>query len=297
MQDKKKNQTFKNFNLDESPYEIELEFINLSDFFKGCSDNPFNGHTHSYYQIIWFQKGEGVHYVAFKEYPVKENTLFFISPGQIHHFERNTCFEGVMIHFSQSFLTDDESSENIFLKYNLFNAFDSVPYFTITHEITGKLHYLTDELHSEIENTDAFAYCDYLKYLIKMFLIHIQRNGIRDKGEPLCITNQANRTFVKFRQLLELNYRHNHTVKEYASMLNISSKTLTNSVAESSSFTPLKLINERLVLEAKRQLLYSALTSKEIAFRLGFEDPSYFVKFFKRQTGYLPTSFRKQKNN
>jgi len=54
----------------------------------------------------------------------------------------------------------------------------------------------------------------------------------------------------------------------------------------------LKIINDRVILEAKRQLLHSSLKIKEIAFYLGFEDPSYFVKFFKRQTGYLPAEFR-----
>ena len=74
--------------------------------------------------------------------------------------------------------------------------------------------------------------------------------------------------------------------------MNISTKTLTNSIAESSRSTPLKLINERIILEATRYLLYSSLKVKEISYLLGFEDPSYFVKFFKRNTGYLPIEFR-----
>ena len=74
--------------------------------------------------------------------------------------------------------------------------------------------------------------------------------------------------------------------------MNISTKTLTNSIVESSRSTPLKLINERIILEAKRYLLYSSLKVKEISYLLGFEDPSYFVKFFKRNTGSLPIEFR-----
>lgn len=72
----------------------------------------------------------------------------------------------------------------------------------------------------------------------------------------------------------------------------MSVKTLTNSVGASSFSTPLKIINDRIILEAKRQLCYTDLKIKEIAFRLGFDDPSYFVKFFKRQTGILPAEFR-----
>ncbi len=54
----------------------------------------------------------------------------------------------------------------------------------------------------------------------------------------------------------------------------------------------MKIINDRIILEAKRQLCYTDLNIKEIAFRLGFDDPSYFVKLFKRQTGILPAEFR-----
>ena len=83
-----------------------------------------------------------------------------------------------------------------------------------------------------------------------------------------------------------------HTVKEYANHLNVSVKTLTNSVDASSCSTPLKIINDKSILEAKRQLCYTDLKIKEIAFRLGFDEPSYFLKFFKRQTGILPAEFR-----
>lgn len=67
---------------------------------------------------------------------------------------------------------------------------------------------------------------------------------------------------------------------------------LANVVHECSSHTPLQLINDRILLEAKRLLRYSDKKIKDIANDLGYEDPSYFVKFFKRQTGMLPTEFR-----
>ena len=169
---------------------------------------------------------------------------------------------------------------------------NTVPYYNVTPENIQRLAYITEEMETESRNINTFAHKDYLKYLVKMFLIYIQRIGQRGTGIPLCINNSSNRTFVQFRQTLEHHYRHIHTVKEYANYLNVSTKTLTNCVYESSHSTPLKIINDRVILEAKRQLLHSSLKIKEIAFYLGFEDPSYFVKFFKRQTGYLPAEFR-----
>lgn len=264
----------------------------MPDFFHKNGDAPKQAHIHTFYQIIWFQQGAGVHYVDFKEYPITDNTLFFISPGQIHYFDDNNSSKGIIIHFNESFLSDEGSSENVFLKYNVFNAFDAVPYYKIMPKDSQRLEYIAEEMKLEKENIKAFAHKDYLKYLVKMFLIYVQRTGERGTGIPLCINNSSNRTFVRFRQILEHHYRQMHTVKEYANHLNVSTKTLTNCVYESSHSTPLKIINERIILEAKRQLLHSDLKIKEIGFYLGFEDPSYFVKFFKRQTGYLPAEFR-----
>lgn len=288
-----KREVFTQYDLD-SVSQMQFEMTELSRLFAENGSHPYEAHIHSFYQIIWFRKGTGVHYVDFKEYPVADNTMFFISPGQIHYFETGRQVEGVVIHFNESFLSDEGSSENVFLKYNVFNAFDASPYYLIRRENAGKLALLVNEMEEETRNEGLFAHSDLLKYLIKMLLIYVQRTGERGHGLPLCINNAANRTFVRFRQSLEHHYRSMHTVKEYAAHLNVSTKTLTNCVYESSHSTPLALINDRIVLEAKRQLLHSSLKVKEIAFQLGFEDPSYFIKFFKRYVGSLPAEFREQ---
>lgn len=271
---------------------IQFEMLRMPDFFDENGNHPFEAHLHGFYQILWFKKGMGVHHVDFKEYPVCDNSLFFISPGQIHFFDRQSRTEGIILHFNESFLSDEGTSENVFLKYNVFNAFDSVPYYHVADEDAKRLEGIVISMEREEENAGLFAHRDYLQYLVKLFLIEVQRVGRRGTGVPLCVNNSSNRTFIRFRQMLEHHYKRMHTVKEYAGHLNVSVKTLTNSVYESAHTTPLKIINDRIVLEAKRQLFYSDLKVKEIAFGLGFEDPSYFVKFFKRQTGFLPAEFR-----
>lgn len=288
----RKNEVFTSYDLDNNLDEIQFDLIEMPSFFYENGDAPKHAHIHTFYQIIWFQRGSGVHYVDFKKYPITDNTFFFISPGQIHYFDSNQDYRGIIIHFNECFLSDEGSSENVFLKYNVFNAFDAVPYYTMNLDAVKRLDRILEEMRCEVSEYESFAHKDYLKYLVKMFLIYVQRMGHRGTGIPLCINNSLNRTFVRFRQMLEHHYRQIHTVKEYANCLNVSTKTLTNCVYESSHNTPLKIINERIILEAKRQLLHSDLKIKEIAFYLGFEDPSYFVKFFKRQTGYLPAEFR-----
>lgn len=272
--------------------KVRMELEIMSKFFSENGDHPCRPHIHSFYQIIWFRRGHGIHYVDFKPYPVASDTLFFISPGQIHYFDGNSDYEGVIIHFDESLLSDEGSSENVFLKYNVFNAFDAVPYFHVDNDEAERLASLVDDIRGEMEQEEAFAHRDCLQYLVKLFLINIQRSGRRGEGEPLCVSNSAHCLFVRFRMMLEHHYQEIHTVKQYADRLNVSSKTLTNSVAVSAHTTPLRIINDRITLEAKRLLTFSDMKIKEISYALGFEDPSYFVKFFKRSTGQLPLEFR-----
>ncbi len=273
-----------------SGLELELHFMPKFFHENGCGDMP--PHVHEFYQIVWFRRGKGTHRIDFVDYPVTDNTIFFISPGQIHAFDGNEDYSGVIVLFNASFLVDEETSESIFLKYNVFNAYDSVPYYNVSEDEAERLMLLVNEMNREYSLTGAFAHKDYMQYLVRLFLIRVQRSGERREIPKLYVSSIANRTFVRFRQLLEQNFHSVHTVKEYADMLNISSRTLTKYVGESAHISPLHIINDRIVLEAKRQLQHTALSVKEIGFALGFEDPSYFVKFFKRMTGRMPSEFR-----
>lgn len=273
-----------------SGLELELHF--MPHFFHENLCGSMPPHVHEFYQIIWFRRGKGTHRVDFVDYPVTDNTIFFVAPGQIHAFDGNENFEGVVVLFNASFLVDEESSESIFLKYNVFNAYDSLPYYKVSEAEAQRLMAIVEDMDKEYSLTGAFAHRDYMQYLVRLFLIRVQRCGERKEIPPLYVSSVANRTFVRFRQLLEQNFRRAHTVQEYADMLNISVRTLSKYVGQSTYRTPLQMINDRIVLEAKRQLQHTSMSVKEIGYGLGFDDPSYFVKFFKRLSGRMPTEFR-----
>ncbi len=276
-----------------SGLELELHFMPKFFHENGCGMMP--PHIHEFYQIIWFQHGEGTHRVDFTDYPVTDNTIFFVAPGQIHAFDGLDNYEGVIILFNANFLADEETSESVFLKYNVFNAYDSVPYYKVSNEETERLMALVDEMNMEYSLTKSFAHKDYMQFLVRMFLIRVQRGGKRGEEPELYVPNIANQTLIRFRQLLEKNFRSLHTVQKYADLLNMSVRTFTKYVNQSAHRTPLEIINDRIVLEAKRQLQHTSNNVNVIGYELGFEDPSYFVKFFKRLVGMLPTEFRQKK--
>lgn len=275
--------------LDNDGFHID----HLPEMFDYDTKDNSRAHVHTFYEILWFQEEGGVHTVDFHSYNVEANSLFFLSPGQVHHFDGNTRHKGVALRFCTDFLKDEKDDEDIFIKYNVFNAFDSSPYCVIKEDkVIVNLKELIVKMEEEQKKVDNFGHLDLLSSLVKIFLINVHRHGQKKGTLPLDTVKPSHRLFVLFRKMLEQEYFHLHLVKDYANKLNVSTKTLSNSVIECSNKAPLTFINDRVLLEAKRLLRFTDLMVKEVAYRLGYEDPSYFVKFFKRQTGVLPSEFR-----
>ncbi|TNF41496.1 MAG: helix-turn-helix domain-containing protein, partial [Bacteroidetes bacterium] len=96
----------------------------------------------------------------------------------------------------------------------------------------------------------------------------------------------------QFNQLVDKYHAQIHHVKEYAELMGESPVQLNRAIKSVSGKTASDLIIERLILEAKRLLLFSDLSNKEVAYKLNYDDPSYFTRIFRRKTGYTPTEFR-----
>lgn len=267
----------------------------MPDLFRHSTINDCSAHVHSFYEILWFQEGTGRHTVDFIDYQVKPGTIFFLSPGQIHHFDVREGYKGIAIKMCND-LMKTSSPDNLFLTYNSFYTYDSAPYYLIDEATARTLQTLVDEMEEEAGRHGEFGNIDLLKSLLCIFLVKIQRLGIRETGTSLSNLKPSHQLFIRFRQLVEQEYSRLHTVQEYADRLNVALRTLSKCVGECAQRSPLTFINERIILEAKRMVKYTNMMIKEIAFELGYEDPSYFVKFFKRQTGYLPSDFRELDN-
>lgn len=267
----------------DNPKGNGVEIVHMPSFFTSKPDiETSRAHVHPFYEIVWFRKGKGVHSVDFMDYPVSDNTIFFISPGQVHSFDGNQDSEGIVMKVCTHLLNDGVTGDRRLLKYNVFNAFDSVPYKKISNECAKVLSHIINFIEEEERNSAEIGHTDYLQSLVTMMLIQIQRDQLEQSVTVFSPNRTAHRIFLAFRREIENNFRTMHTVKEYADKLNVSTKTLSNYVAECSEYSPLELINNRVILEAKRMLRYSDKMVKQIASELGFDDPSYFNKFFKR---------------
>lgn len=278
---------------------FELRY--LPEFFDSEEGQTvYDTHTHSFYEIIWFQEGGGTHYVDFVPHPVKENTFFFISPGQLHSYDHSRQ-KGVVIKFIPSFLNDESATEDIYLKYSVFHAYDTLPYLVIDDESRIRsISHIMRSIEKEITLQGLFGHHRIMQALTRVLLIVFERsvrkasltNNADEWDKPTTYNQNVHAHFVKFRRALEKEYHHMHNVKDYAELLGVSTKYLNMVVKQCSRKSPLQIINDRILLEAKRQLKYSNKLIKDIAHDLGYEDPSYFVKQFKREIGMLPSDFR-----
>ena len=142
-----------------------------------------------------------------------------------------------------------------------------------------------------MQRKHLFGYEDLIRFSLKSFLIILER--IHQGGKRYIKFSSRNELlFAKYKNLVEENYAKNLTINKYAAILNISSKTLTNITKEIVGKPASKIIAERIVLEAQRLLRFTSLQISEIAFKVGFEDASYFVKYFKRHIGVSPSHYR-----
>lgn len=276
----------------ETPSGSGFNIDYMPDFLYRGEIDDGTPHVHTFYEIIWFQGGEGRHFVDFQEYPVCPGSIFFLTPGQVHHFDGSSDYRGLTIKLCTDFMQSSGDDVDLFVKYNVFHTFDTTPYYIIDESTAAELQILVKEMETELAEGPSFGHIDVLRALLKLFLIKVHRHGHQEGELRIDDLKPAHKLFVQFRRMLEKEFTSMHTVQEYADGLNVAVRTLNKSVNECSGRSPLTFINERIMLEAKRQVRYSNLMFKEIAFNLGYDDPSYFVKFFKRQTGYLPSEFR-----
>ena len=273
---------------------MEIQIKNIPDCLIDMEAMGNRLHSHDYYQLLWFWQGTGSHQIDFNDEEVSPQKVFVVSPAQLHQFKDLESPEGIIIQFDEGFFSKMDDNLDSIIKYSVFNTLHLSPYYLIDSETEERLKGIAAEMNREKSDVEKFAHDNYIYNLVKMFLIIIIRDGLRTDHKHIYNNSAAYQYFINFRKELDKNYKRYHTVQQYATALRMSAKTLTKRVLQYCGQSPLELINNRLIVEAQRMLKSKPMLIKEIAYELGFNDGSYFVKFFKRQTGLLPSEFKEK---
>jgi AraC-like DNA-binding protein/quercetin dioxygenase-like cupin family protein len=247
-------------------------------------------HRHSYYEILFFSSGTGKHMIDFDTHEIKPQSIHFVAAGQVHAMSRSADTKGFVIAFSKEFMFLNATDISILNEFPAFNK-TAQPVLSLPEEVFQETEGLINDMEREFNGTNPYkdkmlgAFICILLLKCKS-LLQITGNEKNDIA--------SRQVLLRFNDLLEEKFIELHKVNEYADLMNLSPNHLSETIKKITGKTAGELIQDRLILEAKRLLLHSAITAKEIAYHLNFNDPSYFSRFFKTNTGLSPEEFRKQ---
>lgn len=277
------------YHLNEGDRKGSLRVFESDSYLEHHGPKAFKAHRHSYYQLIWF-KTAGYHFIDYQTFRHPENALFFVDKGQVHYFCTQSENKGYLFHFNDSFLNRFEFNNENWSHYRLFHELSS-PYLELSGELLNKIEQLKELLIEELNN-HAFNADKQAYFLFRLILLNLERIK-RNQNRSLIETKGEFNEIARFHELAGQNLTKSLPINYYSSEMGMSSKKLTNLVSKHLGNTPANIINEKKAVEAKRLLSNSNLSIKEIGYQLGFNQATYFTKFFKKLTDYTPKEFRK----
>ncbi len=247
-------------------------------------------HRHSSYVLVFFTKGSGTHEVDFDVFSIQPGSMFFLQPGQMHHWNLSDDVNGFVIFYSQEMYNLYFGQKTI-ADYPFYSSVDNKP--EMVFEVS-ELKAILPYFESLIVETQSNQLLKQDKIMNLLDIIHIEI--ARKYSEThLHEAHSYNVKIKNFEVLLENNFKTEKAPFFYASQLNITLKHLNRICNEMLQKTTTEVITARIILEAKRMLMDKKFTVNEIATELGFDDYSYFTRLFKKHTGMTPTDFRTSK--
>ena len=271
--------------------QAKMSFFDISDISAIQKMHPEalqEMHCHNFYSIFWFNSGEGTHIVDFDEYEIEQGTVFFLSPKPIHTYRNLSNVEDFLLKI------DNELQGRS--KTKMFDHANGFAHCKISEAAKEKMMPIVKLMQeaSTLQYEDKSLQASYFASLLSLLLIDMIRLGEWGESSFSNVSSDSFQVYAKFVQMVEDNYIESHAVKDYIEKLGVSQTTLNQYTQQYAKTTPLKIINNRIILEAKRLLRYSTTRTKQIAFYLGFKDDSYFAKLFKRNVGMSPVEFREK---
>lgn len=242
--------------------------------FEGTEDPDIEWpHRHSFYSFVWFTKGSGFYVVDFQEVEIKPQRLFLVNTKQIHNWEYSSNSEGYILMF------DSILGRELGIT-SLPSSID-IPSFYIPILESCFLYLINEsDLKDDLSEMTIKTGIQYLYSIIKRITQYLQ-----------VTTSQHDSLMDSLRLLILEKESEQLSVEQCAISLQILSEELNRICKDSTGLSTKQYILDLKITEAKRFLLFSNLNINEISFHLGFEDPSYFSRIFKKKVNLTPSEF------
>lgn len=248
-------------------------------------------HKQSYIEIIWITKGSGTLIMDMEKFTLQPDSIFCITPGQLHQLKQDEQTEGYVLSFTEAFLHMGEQEFDLTYNSGLFQAFSRSAGISLDTDIAGEMQEIVIKMQKESNNVYLFR-TEMLRRYLKIFLIYITRQ----LQSPLQTIIQTRNLELaeKFKSLVEEHFKTHRKVADYAKLLAVTPNYLNEIIKKITGYPASHHIRQRIILEAKRRMVYSDECMKEVAWYLGFSDIAHFSKFFKNATGITFSDFKKE---
>lgn len=254
-----------------------------------------NGETFRHYIKVLFVPEDYSLAVDFNFYKTKKPTLFFINTNQYLDIRSANENDAFLIHYNRDFYCIQIHDEEVACDGLLFNNLFEIPKVDLPEDELKMFSLLFAQIKDELDFQDRSSE-EMIRTYLKQIIIRATRQWKKQnlQKEKLDLINLEQDFFRNFSRLVDIHYKKKHSVADYAELMNLAPKTLSNKFHKLNLESPNEMIKNRIILEAKRLLLYSDLSIKEIAYQLGYEDPAYFNRMFTQKSGKTPAVFRKE---
>ncbi|PJJ52936.1 AraC family transcriptional regulator [Hymenobacter chitinivorans] len=243
-------------------------------------------HAHNFYLVLYITQGQGTHTIDLIAHELRPGSLFFLAPGQVHSWALSADAQGFILFFTAEF----------YLQYYPASRLAEYPFFAPGHQpvvylpaaetdILPLLQRVYQEDQVALPNRDAVVGA----YVYLTLELAARTFPQEETNSPPAYGQQQVR---EFSQLLNEHFRQEKSVRYYAERLALTANHLNAICRRILNKTASDLIHERVVAEAKRQLTHSAQSVAQVADAVGFEDASYFTRYFKKYVGQTPEAFR-----
>lgn len=232
--------------------------------------------------------------IDFKQYKTTTPSLFFINSNQYLQIEKEGKKQGYFMYYNRDFYCVQIHDAEVACDGLLFNNIFEMPMTALPDKEILFVEGIYNQIQEEFDSPDS-SQEEMIRTYLKQLIIKATRIW---KVQQLGILNDEPTKemdfFRDFSRLVEIHFRTKHTVADYADILGVAPKTLSNKFNRLELTQPNDIIKERIILEAKRLLGHSSLSVKEIAYQLGYEDPAYFNRLFTNKVGDTPSNFKKK---
>ncbi len=245
-------------------------------------------HKHTFYEILWTEKGKSKQTIDYKEYEVLPNSLFFISPNQVHQFEEWKPLTGGTLLFTEDFFLLNHDSKNRLFELTFLDNFYANPCINFNKKDFADIKQTIDLISTEEKRKDKSP--AITQSLLHILLAQVQRCVDTQMEKP--ISKKYLIIYKQFKNSLDAHFSENKTAHFYAEKLFITQHHLNLIAKIVTGKTATEVIRARSILEAKRLLTFTDHSVSEITTRLNYFDSSYFAKLFKAETGMSPIEFK-----